>query len=133
MASVKACIEVIEDDRDSLQDDANLQNLLGRLPSGMMVSFYSAGYEEDYEGLDTVGYSLVKKAADTMQVTAIYRFEDEGAASAAVDDIEKDMKDDRDGTAATNVAVTPEGQYVKATGEASIADMFGGPSGDTGQ
>jgi hypothetical protein len=120
---VEDCIDVIKGDDDSLHDDANLQDLVSRLPSGIVSYVYPGDYEE-YEGLEAVGYSLVKKAADTMRVTAIYRFEDEGAASAAADDIEKDMKEDIEGTTATNVAVTRDGKYVKATGDVKIDDMF---------
>lgn len=111
---VEDCIDVIKGDDDSLHDDANLQDLVSRLPSGIALSVYPGDYEE-YEGLEAVGYSLVKKAADTMRVTTIYRFEDEGAASASADDIEKDMKEDIEGTTATNVAVTRDGK---------IDDMF---------
>jgi len=123
MESLKACIEVINGDGDSLQDDTNLQDLVGRLPSGIVIYSYS-GELEEYEGLDNCGYSLVKKTADTMRVTAMYQFQDESAASAATDDIEKDTKAEIEGTTATNVAVTRDGKYVKATGDVKIDDMF---------
>jgi hypothetical protein len=123
MESLKACIEVINGNGDSLQDDTNIQDLVGRLPSGIVIYSYSGEWEE-YEGLENCGYSLVKKTADTMRVTAIYQFQDESAASAATGDIEKDTKAEIEGTTATNVAVTRDGKYVKATGDVEIDDMF---------
>jgi hypothetical protein len=123
IGSVEGCIDVIKAHADSLSDDANLQDLVGRLPSGIVVSCYS-GELGQYEDLVNVGYSIVKKTADTVGLTQIYQFQDESTASAAVDDIKNDMKDQTEWTTATNVAVTRDGKYAKATADVKTDDIF---------
>lgn len=119
--SVKECADVINGVGDSLYDDTDLRDLMGRLPGGFALTVFS-GYEEQYEGLEAHGYSLAKKSADTVRITAIFRFGDADEAGAAVDDVEAMINEETGGGKVTDVGVTREGKYVKASAIMAMDD-----------
>jgi hypothetical protein len=122
------CIKVIKGKEKSLYEEADVKDDVGKLPGDSLVVAWGGGGEnffadETYTGLEATAISMSKKNADTVQATAIMRFKDSASAKDAMDDIEDDMEADTE-TEVTNVKVTQDGEYVKATGEMDLDESL---------
>ena len=118
MDSVKDCIAVIKGDSDSLRQDEDISAVVDRVPGGIMVSASKSKY---YLDCTAGAYSVAKEDSDTVRVTAVFRFTSESAADDAGSTI-KDDWESRDYY--SNVGVTVDGEYVKATADVDIEDIL---------
>ncbi len=121
---VKACVDVIKGEEKSLYEASGVKDDMGKLPGdALIVAWGGAGEsffaDETYTGLEATAISMSKKNADTVQATAVMRFEDSASAKDAMDDVEADMKADSE-TEVTNLKVTQDGEYIKATAEMDL-------------
>lgn len=107
--NLQKSIDVVKGDEDSLSDDEDMLDLMGRLPPGIVVSVST--YYKTYPGCETTGYSLNKKDSDTVLVTMILLFEDEDSA----DDAMKDIEGEHD-----NGEVTKDGRYITVNSESDL-------------
>lgn len=127
---VEGCIDVIKGKSKSLYEKSGVKDDLDKLPGGGLAVGWGTGGEtffsdDPYPGLEAMAISMSKKNKDTIQATAIMRFKDSASAKDALADIETDMKEDTD-TKVTNVKVTQDGKYAKATAEMELgASLFG--------
>lgn len=107
--NLQKTIDVIKGDEDSLSDDEDMLDLMGRLPPGMVVSVST--YYKTYPGCETTGYSLNKVDSDTVLVTMILLFEDEDSADDAMQAVEGEHEDGE---------VTRDGKYITVNFESDI-------------
>gem|GEM_PF-3111546 len=101
-------IDVIKGDDDSLSDDEDMSDFMGRLPAGVVVSVHTY---ETYRGCAVTGYSVKKKDSNTVLVTMLLLFDDEDSANDA-------MEDTRDEYG--NSEVTKDGRYITVVAESDI-------------
>ena len=101
-------IDVIKGDDDSLSDDEDMSDFMGRLPAGVVVSVHTY---ETYKGCEATGYSVKKKDSNTVLVTMLLLFDDEDSANDAMEDIR-----DEHG----NSEVTKDGRYITVNAESDI-------------
>lgn len=83
-SDVKACIDVIEYDEDSLLDNDDAADVMGKFYRGIVFQ-YSA--EVEYPGMLVSGLSTWK-SKDTLKTRLIFKFESKDAAKDAEGDIE---------------------------------------------
>jgi len=124
--AVKDCITVIEEGKDSLQDNRDARDVMARLPGGVVMMWgigetFTEIIEQEFEGLDAGGMSLGKKDKDTLKVAVVLKFEDEDAAGDATDEI----KDDLEEKGYKDINVNQDKELVKVTGEKDIDDFPG--------
>jgi hypothetical protein len=116
------CIDVIGGDGESLYDSEDVRELLDRLPGGFMVMVFAGGedFEDLYQGVRAVGYSLSKEGPDRARMTLILAFADAASAGEAEGDVEEMLTYEGGEQGASNISVTRDGRYVKATGDMPI-------------
>ena len=123
------CVDVIKGKADSLYEDEDVSDDMAKLPGDALVVGWGGGSEslltdEGYAGLEATAVSMSKKDSDEMQATAVMRFKDAASAKDAMDEVEKDMKEDAD-SEVSNVKVTQDGMYIKATADMEMdEEMF---------
>ncbi len=118
------CIDVIKGNSKSLYEEADVSADMGKLPGDSLVVAWGVGGEnffanETYSGLEATAISMSKKDSDTMKVTAFMRFQDSASARDAMDDVQEDMEQEGEAEV-TNLKVTQDGAYVKATAETDL-------------
>ena len=125
--SLKACIDVVESGHTSLYEDKDFQDVMNRLPNGIYIDCaeHDRFFLTTYDGLEFSGKSLFKEDNNTMNMTAICRFDTETAAREAMDEIPGDMADYERATW-TEIHVTNDSEFLKVTAELSIEDMLDG-------
>lgn len=118
-ASVEESIRVIKDDEDSLGDDADVADVLKRLPDGALTEVYTGNWLVDLvlSGYEAVGLSAQKQDDQTLKITLVVKFDDEDYARDAAVQIEDYMD-----LQYRRVDVTRDGQYVIGTAELDIDD-----------
>jgi hypothetical protein len=101
-------IDVIKGDDDSLSDDEDMSDFMGRLPAGVVVSVHTY---ETYAGCEVTGYSVKKKDSSTVLVTMLLLFDDEDSANDAMEDTKDEY---------SNSEVTKDGRYITVVAESDI-------------
>ena len=123
------CIDVIKGKADSLYEAADVADDMGKLPGDSLVVMWVGGSEgfitdEGYAGLEATAISMSKKDTDELQATAIMRFRDASSAGNVKDEVKTDMEESAD-TEVSNVKVTQDGMYIKATADMQMdEEMF---------
>ena len=120
------CIDVIGGDGDSLRSSVDVSELLGRLPGGFMVMVFAGGedFADLYQGVSAIGYSLAKDGSDRARMTLILAFADADSAGQAEGNVGEMLTYDGGEQGASNISVTRDGRFVKATGRMSIEDAL---------
>lgn len=123
---LKDCVDVIKGDGESLCDDADVKELMGRLPGGFTLMVYSGGedFDQSYAGVEAIGYSLAKKSSDKARMTVIFAFADASSAGEAEDEVKQLLTYEGGEDGVSDVSVTRDGKYVKATAEMSMQDAL---------
>ncbi len=123
---VADCIDVIGGDGDSLRSSAEVSELLDRLPGGFMVMVFAGGesFADLYQGVMAIGYSLAKDGSDRARITLILAFADAASAGDAEDGVEEMLDYEGGQNGASDITVTRDGRFVKATGLMSIDDAL---------
>lgn len=111
---VEDCLDVIKGGADSLYDNADLRDVVAKLPTGILVS----GELEE----QVIGISVAKKNADTLRVTGVYLCEDEAAAAALKSWFEAAIAADPD-SSFKNPGLTQNGRYLTVASDAAIEDF----------
>ena len=119
--NVRNCIDVIKGKRESLWDTENTKELVGKLPDGANVNYLRQPEIMAYEGVKVQGISYEKKDKDTLQVTALFLYEDENAAGNAIPEIEEDTGSDD----LIRNDVKQDGRFVEVIIEIANEVMFG--------
>ncbi|HWR71207.1 MAG TPA: hypothetical protein VN415_09140, partial [Dehalococcoidia bacterium] len=117
MDRVKDCIDVIKGDADSLGDDEDVAEVVGRLPTGLLVAVRTG---DSGVGSEAYGWSTAKKDSSTVLVTHVFLFDDEPASDVVegiVDAYKQGYRTDR-------VEAKQDGRFVTVTVEQDIDDMF---------
>ncbi len=116
-ASVEESIRVMKDDEDSLGDDADVADVLKRLPDGALTEVHTDNWLVDLvlSGYEAVGLSAQKQDDETLKIKVVVKFDDDEYARDAVVQIE-DYLDPQ----YSRVDVTRDGQYVIGTAELDI-------------
>lgn len=117
---VRDSIEVIMGEKDSLWDNQDVKDIVDRLPDGINTKYISHPQYMSYEGMKAQGTSLEKKDEDTLNMIAVFMFEDEDAARHAVAEIKED-------TGAEEIErsdVKQDGMFVILTIQVSTGEMF---------
>jgi len=110
---VEDCLDVIKGGADSLYDNADLRDVVTKLPTGVLVL--------GDLGDQVVGESVVKKNGDTLRLTAVYLCEDEAAAASFKSWFEATIAADPDSF--RNSELSQNGNYVTVAGDAAIEDF----------
>jgi hypothetical protein len=123
---VEECVDVVLGRSTSLYEDVTARDVVGRVPDSVVVVYATESEgvftEEDYEGLEATAMSFGKKEPDSLNLTAVFGFEDDEAARTALDDVKDDMAKGDD-VEVRNVRVTREGSYVSVRGEIDVDDF----------
>jgi len=89
--TVRECIDIIEQDGDSLYSDPNARDILDRLPTGLMVHYYDYTKQftggPPYEGMVANGTSVEKKDRETLRLRIVCKFTDPEEAADALEAI----------------------------------------------
>lgn len=122
----KDCIDVIKGKEKSLYEEADVKDDVGKMPGDSLAVMWSDGGDSffsssSYSGLEATAISMAKKDADEMQVAAIMRFKDSASAKDAMDELEEDIEDNAD-TKVTDLKVTQDGAYIKATANMEMGE-----------
>ncbi len=122
LAEVEGCLDAISGDGGSICDQADVRDLLERLPAGFTVMVFAGGesFAVQYQGVRAVGYSLVKEGSDTAGMTLILVFEDAEAAGRAEGKVQEMLTYPSVPSTPSDISVTRDDRYVKATGQMSI-------------
>jgi hypothetical protein len=123
---LEGCVDVISGEGDSLYDDADIRELTDRLPGGFALTVYTwdEEFDELYEGVRAIGYSLAKKSSDKARMTIVFAFPDAASAGEAEEEVEQLLTYEDGEGGLSNIQVTRDGKYVKATGQMSIKDAL---------
>lgn len=118
-------IGTVEGSQDSLGDNADLKDVMRKLPAGI---YMAGGTDQRHEGLKAWGFSIRKKDSNTLRLDYLYKFgkfEDEIHAGQAESDILTALvkADILPGDAATDRDVIAEGEYVKTKVDLEIRDF----------
>jgi hypothetical protein len=117
MDRVKDCIDVIKGNADSLGDDKEVSEIVGRLPTALWVDVRA---DDSGMGFEAYGWSAAKKDSSTVLVTHVFLFDDEPASDVVegiVDAYKQGYKTDK-------VEAKQDGRFVTVTVEQDIDDMF---------
>ncbi len=117
VSDLKACIDARKAKEGSLRDDPQVEDLMGRLPNGVVVEVdtVTPASSESYADLVAYGKSYTKAKKDTLKLTAVYLFVDEPAASTAQQAVMDHLSATFEG-----VKVKRDGNLVIATSQISI-------------
>lgn len=125
---VKASIDVMNGNADSMYDGGEYQDILDRLPGGFMLFLGENAFTEDnYDGFVAVGMSIAKKDSNAVLLTAVMQFESEDEAQTAIEGVRSDLEGDSEGY--ENIELKQDGRFLKATFEQSLKDVFDGGFG----
>ena len=118
--SVQDCLTVIREEAGSLSDRQDARDVIDRLPDGVIMQI---GSVEPLSllgifDLEAWGMSVNKKDAETIEIIAVYKFDDEDAAHDAMDGLE-DILD----LVYRNVNVSRDGIYLTAEADQDIDDF----------
>lgn len=123
------CVDAIKGKADSLYEDEDVSDDMAKLPGDGLVVVWSGGSEgfiteEGYAGLEATAVSMSKKDADELQMTAMLRFKDAASAGDAMDEVKDDLEENAE-SEVTNLKVTQDGKYIKATADMEMdEEMF---------
>ena len=123
---VNACIDVIRGSDSSLYDNEEMRDILDCLPEGVLVgvgegSEFLNNDETEYEGLQIAGMSAGKGSDGKISCSGIFKFENEEAASAAIDEVEANAGDEE---GVSNVKVRQDGQLLEASYDQDADNFF---------
>lgn len=118
------CVDAIKGKADSLYEGEDVSDDMAKLPGDGLVVVWSGGSEgfiteEGYAGLEATAVSMSKKDADELQMTAMLRFKDAASAGDVMDEIKADLEENAE-SEVTNLKVTQDGQYIKATADMAM-------------
>jgi hypothetical protein len=118
--SVQDCLTVIKEDAGSLSDRQDATDVMARLPDGVIMRI---GAVEPLTllgifDLEAWGMSVNKKDGQTIEIVAVYKYDDEDAAHDSVDGLE-DILD----LVYRNVNVSRDGIYLTAEADQDIDDF----------
>lgn len=118
--SVQECLTVIREETGSLSDRQDARDVMDRLPDGVITQI---GSVEPLSllgifDLEAWGMSVNKKDAQTVEIVAVYKFDDEDAAYNAMDGLE-DLLD----LVYRSVNVSRDGIYLTAEADQDIDDF----------
>lgn len=122
---VKACIDTLSSgDSYSLYEDQNIKSVADRLPGGIIVELFDAGAvpEEAYADLVVFGRSFRKLKDGSLELKAIYMFQDTysaGQSSQAIDD-------HLAGNRYTVTKVVHSGSFIEVTANIAMDDYLQG-------
>ena len=119
--NVRECIDVIKGKKGSLWETENTKEMVDKLPDGANVNYLRQPEIMAYEGVKVQGISYEKKDKDTLQVTALFLYEDENAAGDAIPAIEADTGSDE----LISSDVEQDGKFVVVIIEIANEVMFG--------
>jgi len=120
---VKVSIDVMNGNADSLYDEGVYRDILDKLPGGFMLFLGDNAFtEDDYDGFEVGGMSVVKKDSDIVMLTAVMQFESEDAAQSAIEGVRSDLEGDSE--AYENIELQRDGRFLKATFEQGSEDVF---------
>ncbi|MFC2027180.1 hypothetical protein ACFLU3_00700 [Chloroflexota bacterium] len=117
--AIRAVIDVFQGHNTALYDNANMSDVMDRLPGGVIIS---CDVEEEYEDLVFLGTSMYKIDQNTLGLTGVFKFESEQAAENATDQVANDLAYGEE-SLWVNIEVMKNDGYVTATAEADI-DYF---------
>ncbi len=123
---LKDGVDVIKGDGESLYDDADVKELMDRLPGGFTLMVYSGGegFDQTYGGVEAIGYSLAKKSSDKARMTVIFAFSDAASAGDAEDEVKQLLTYEGGEDGVSDISVTRDGKYVTATAQMSMEDAL---------
>ncbi len=123
---IRNSIQVTTGQKSSLYDDANFQEVLGKLPPGISVACNEGIFlgQYTYDGLLVSGLSAAKNNAGVMELTWVCKFATAEAAKDSLDTIRNDVLS-LDYFGFTNVESAQEDQFVRVTAQTSVVTYFG--------
>jgi len=113
---IDSCLDVIKEGATSIYEKSDFRDIIERLPEGLVVSC-SIHWKPEVEGIIVGGFSLVMNSDGTQDFTWVGKFENNEAASNAIDIIMSDLADDFNFNLAT-AQETQDGIYLTITAEA---------------
>lgn len=120
---VKNCIDVVRGAEGSLGDTRDAEDMMDKLPSGLSAGFYIgdtiAVVDSEYQYLEASAWSFRKMDEHTLVVTTVLRFDNEGAAEDAIDEVEEDFEEKE----FKHLDFERDEEFVKVTGEIDIDDF----------
>ncbi len=125
-------IDVIKGEAESLWDDADMKDIVARLPAGLMTVYGLGGgvtvqedYRERYRDLDSLGASMGKRDEDALWVFYAFRFEDEAAADDAIDGFEDFARQslENDGVSFSDLEASQDGRFIEMSVDIDMDDF----------
>ncbi len=125
--AVKSCVDVIQGQGESLYDDAEFKDLMGRMPGGFTQMVFAGGedFGDTYQGVQAIGYSLAKMSSEKARMTLVLAFSDATRAGEAVDGVKEMLSSQGGDGGLGDLEVIRDGRYVKATGQIPIEGALG--------
>ena len=125
-------IDVINGEAESLWDDADMKDIVVRLPAGLMTVYGLGGgvtvqeeYRERYRDLDSLGASMGKRDKDALWIFYAFRFEDEDAADEAIEGFEEFARQslEEDGVDYTHLEASQDGRFIEMSVDIDMDDF----------
>jgi hypothetical protein len=121
---VKACIDLMNGEGDSLYEDENYQDIIDVLPEGFAYMVMEGQFDQEMEmwdGLLMTGMSMNIKDSTTALVTGVWMFEDAASAEAALDEAEAFIEGEED---VTLLDLEVDGKYIIGTVEQPVDGLL---------
>jgi len=115
---VKESIEVIKKGESSLYDNQDVQDILNKLPSGILVHIQRYTGDAPHNGLIASGDSFEKKNADILKVKLVYKFNAPEEAGNALEAISNEVDELYD-----KVDTKQDGRFIIVTAEVETEDL----------
>lgn len=119
-------IKVIKEGDASLYNDIDFRDIVGRLPTGIIVWCKEHVFPivpSRYDGLEIAGISMMRKDKNNMAITGVFKFESGDAARTAMDEIVYDLESD-ELEDWKSIDITQDAEFVELTMEQDIEDAF---------
>lgn len=125
-------IDVIKGGAESLWDDADMQDIVARLPAGLMTVYgLGAGvtvqeeYRDRYQDLESLGASMGKRDKDALWIYYAFRFEDEDAADEAIEGFEEFARQSLESDAIdfSHLEASQDGRFIEMSVDIDMDDF----------